>query len=219
MRIFINKELASEEKSKRLAGLQDGVYAIVMTLLVLELKVPHLGEHVTSAEFIHAMVDLWPKVVIWMLSFSVLGAFWLSDVRALSSTPSIDRKLITIGLWKLALVSLIPFTTNLVGEFPENQVANIIYAAHIAVLAAIQAFRTRYILKNRSISTWSDEDAELNAIKSVAVVFCSTASLGLSFVVPGYNVLALMPSVLADAAHRRILSKRRASALASKAKA
>jgi uncharacterized membrane protein len=66
----------------RLEALSDGVFAIVMTLLVLELLSPTVAEATTAAELNHALFQLWPKVLSYVISFAVLGAFWVGHHSA-----------------------------------------------------------------------------------------------------------------------------------------
>ena len=82
----------------RLAGLQDGVYSIAMTLLVLELKLPPIAEPLTNALLWSALLSIWPKLLTWLLSFWVLAVFWIGDARALATFTSVNGFLLRLGL-------------------------------------------------------------------------------------------------------------------------
>ncbi|MCG3190302.1 MAG: hypothetical protein LKCHEGNO_02975 [Burkholderiaceae bacterium] len=190
----------------RLAGLQDGVYSIAMTLLVLELKLPAIGElgaHLSDAVLWSALVSLWPKLLTWLLSFAVLAIFWLGDVRALAAIAVVDRVLLRMGLLRLALVSLLPFSTAFMGEHGDRAPAAAVYAAHLFLLALAQSLRHLYLQRHPGVVTSANgatlSDAGLQAFVTLA---CSAAAVGLAFVVPGYNMLALLPIALLDPMRR-----------------
>lgn len=181
----------------RLAGLQDGVYGIAMTLLVLELKLPALGEHVSDAALWAALVALWPKLLTWLLSFWVLAIFWLGDARALTTITLLDRALLRMGLLRLALVSLLPFSTAFMGEHGDRTPAAAIYAAHLFLLAAAQSLRHMYLQRHPAVVSWPDRTSSTEAgTQAFTTLACTVAAIGLAFVVPGYNMLALLPILL-----------------------
>ena len=77
----------------RSEALADGIYAVAMTLLVIELKLPETPSLHTQAEVSQAIVDLWPKVYAWLMSFFVLAIFWLGHHRAHSFVRKADGAL------------------------------------------------------------------------------------------------------------------------------
>lgn len=180
----------------RMAGLQDGVYAIAMTLLVLELKLPALPAHVHDAQVWAALLALWPKALTWLLSFWVLGVFWMSDVRALAVYATLDRLLARLTLWRLALVSLLPFSTALMGEHGDLVPSSAVYAAHIAALALLNYARFEYMYRDPNLlASGIQSDIGTTRIQAIAPLAGALVALGLAFVVPGYNMLALLPAL------------------------
>jgi uncharacterized membrane protein len=99
----------------RLAGLSDGLFAIVLTLLVLELKLPEMSSAVTDAGLMRAMIDIYPKMFSYVLTFMVAGFVWASHHWDLELIVGQSRKLLWINLMLLFSVGLLPFTTNLIG--------------------------------------------------------------------------------------------------------
>ncbi len=178
----------------RLAGLQDGVYSIAMTLLVLELRLPSLGEPLTDALLWSALASTWPRLLTWLLSFWVLAIFWIGDVRTLATLAALDRWLLRLGLWRLALVSLLPFSSALIGEHGNLAPAAAVYAAHLFLLALAEAVRHLYLRGHPAIVTWPDPAAKADAaVRAVSTLVCTATAFGLAFVAPGYNMLALLP--------------------------
>jgi uncharacterized membrane protein len=187
----------------RLAGLQDGVYSIAMTLLVLELKLPALPEHATDAVLWGAILVIWPKLLTWLLSSWVLAVFWIRDVQTLAAFNVVNSFLLRIGLSCLALISLLPFSTALIGEYGSLGAGAAVYSGHLFLLAGAQVLRTVYLRMHPDVVTWPIPGAsEELATQSWATLVCTGAAFGLAFVAPGYNMLALLPLVFA-----RIASK------------
>ena len=194
----------------RLAALQDGVYSIAMTLLVLELKLPPLPEHLSDPMLWSALLDIWPKLLTWLLSFWVLAVFWIGDARALTVFEAVDTFLLRLSLWRLALVSLIPFSTAFIGEHGNRAAGAAVYSAHLFLLATAQVLRNTYAHLRPEQVAWPSEDTRLDAIvQSWVTLVCAAVAFGLSFLAPGFNMLALLPLLFTRHA-RRFWSKRTA---------
>jgi uncharacterized membrane protein len=122
---------------ERIGALSDGLFAIAMTLIVLEIRVPDPGAVVTEADLSRALGQLVPHLVIYGLSFLTLGIFWNGQQTQLSYIARADRHLSWIYLAFLAFVALMPFSTSILGEFIDLRLALLLYWANIAVLGLI----------------------------------------------------------------------------------
>jgi uncharacterized membrane protein len=125
---------------ERLAALSDGVFAVAMTLLVLDLRAP-------AAEAVHTEHDLWmalgamyPKLIVYAMSFLTLGIFWVGQQSQLNHLARSDRSLSWIHLLFLFAVSMTPFSTTLLAGFIEYRVALLAYWANILLLGAALYF-------------------------------------------------------------------------------
>jgi uncharacterized membrane protein len=116
--------------TKRIEALTDGVFAIAMTLLVLELRLPPID---SDAAFIEALGGLLPRLASYVLSFLVLGAYWLGLHVQYEMIDRIDRKLAWVAILFLLLISALPFTTSLIGEHPDRAAAVVTYGLHLAL--------------------------------------------------------------------------------------
>jgi uncharacterized membrane protein len=121
---------------ERLAALSDGVFAVAMTLLVLDLRAP-------ASEAIHSEQGLWtalgaltPKLLMYMMSFMTLGIFWVGQQSQLNHLVRSDRGLSWIHLLFLFAVSMTPFSTTLLAEFTTYRIALLIYWLNILLLGA-----------------------------------------------------------------------------------
>ena len=99
----------------RISGLSDGLFAIVLTLLVLELKLPEPGSAGDAALYA-ALLELWPKLLSYLLTFLVVGLYWVAHHWDFAHIVRYDRRLLWLNLIFLSCVSLLPFTTALLGD-------------------------------------------------------------------------------------------------------
>jgi len=128
------------QSAERLAALSDGVFAVAMTLLVLDLHGP-------AAEAIHseqglgnALLLLGPRLVMFAMSFLTLGIFWVGQQTQLNHLERSERSLTWIHLLFLFAVSLTPFSTALLAEFVRYRVALLVYWANILLLGGTLFF-------------------------------------------------------------------------------
>ena len=105
----------------RLEALSDGVFAIAMTLLVLEIKVPELDRHVDAATLWRAVRALWPLFFSFFLTFMLTSMFWVWHHVSLHCMRRVDGVIVAINLGFLMGISLAPFSTAMLGSFTLHQ--------------------------------------------------------------------------------------------------
>ena len=120
----------------RLAALSDGLFAIAMTLLVLDLRVPASALIHSEAGLWSSLVNLSPRFVPYLMSFVTLGIFWVAQQTQLGHFKRSNRDLAWIHLGFLLSVSLIPFSTGLLSEFLTYRIALLVYWFNILLLGA-----------------------------------------------------------------------------------
>src|ERR1700746_1798839 len=121
---------------ERLAALSDGIFAVAMTLLVLDLRVPaHDAVH-SERDLWHILLALSPRLVIFLMSVMTLGIFWVGQQTQLNHFNSSDRNLSWIHVAFLCAVSLTPFSTALLAEFIHYRTALLVYWFNILLLGA-----------------------------------------------------------------------------------
>jgi uncharacterized membrane protein len=141
---------------KRIEALSDGVFAIALTILVLEIKVPDVHVH-TEKELFQVIVLLAPKFLSYFLSFMTMGIFWTGQSLQLSYVENYNRDLNWNSLFFLLLVSLLPFTTAFLGEYIEFRLAIGLYWLNIFLLGFLLYIHWVYAFKNKFISLKGDE--------------------------------------------------------------
>ena len=118
------------EGNERINALSDGVFAIVITLLVLEIKVPD----VPSGELAHALKEIVPKIFSHIGSFVLLGIYWVGHHNLFLHIKRHDRVLIWLNVLFLMCVASMPFPTGLIIQYGSQQLAVVVYAG-VLVLA------------------------------------------------------------------------------------
>jgi uncharacterized membrane protein len=135
----------------RLEAFSDGVFAIAITLLVLDLAV----EAGARTHLLHALGHLWPSYLAYLTSFLTIGLVWLAHHTIISTVTYIDRTLLRINLALLLVVSFLPFPTRLLAEFIRDphaeQIAAVFYGSWLLLITAVLAGMWRYIATDRRL--------------------------------------------------------------------
>ena len=132
----------------RIEALTDGIFAVAMTFLVIELKLPAHELIKSQADLINAVGHLLPKFIAWIISFLVLSLFWLGHHRLFQFVRHVDGKLVGLNLLQLGFASLIPFSSALSGEFGNTIFSQVFYSLNMAALSIVAILMARYIYRH-----------------------------------------------------------------------
>jgi uncharacterized membrane protein len=165
----------------RLEALSDGVFAIVMTLLVIEIKVPELTGKIDTAKLIKELEHSAPLFISYFLTFAVISVLWLSHHFLFHSyAKSIDRGIIQLNVIFLAFISLIPFSSHFLGLYFNQPLAIAIFGFN-----ALLAYGMIYIMRSYAIRTKHIETAELpkrvtkqGTIRMLTNIICTLVGIG-----------------------------------------
>src|SRR5215471_8097703 len=183
----------------RLEAFSDGVFAVAITLLVLNLQVPQIT---AISELVPRLVELWPKLLSYVLSFVLVGIYWVAHHNTFHYIKRSDRNLLWLNILLLLCIVFIPFPTALLGQYPQQQVSIIIYAGTLVstglVLQMLWWYATSgYRLVDRDIdprlvqrATRRNLTAPLIYLLAIGIsLFSVQASLILFILVPLYYIL------------------------------
>jgi uncharacterized membrane protein len=120
---FFHRFTLAELRLNRIEGFSDGVFAIIVTLLVLELKVPALKDYGSVSELTHHFFELLSKFLSWLISFIILCKFWLNHHHILGLARHADYGMVWLNSIFLMFQSFIPFPTAMMGEYATNPLA------------------------------------------------------------------------------------------------
>jgi uncharacterized membrane protein len=135
-------------KKSRLEAFSDGVFAIVITLLVLEIKVPH----VTPEELNNKLFELIPKFFSFALSFVIIGVYWVAHHNMLHFIEKIDRTALWLNILVLFTICIIPFPTALLGDYPFSTTPIVFYGSTLACVNLFGTIFWIYCTKSSGLS-------------------------------------------------------------------
>ncbi len=138
--LFLDDKVGLE----RILFFSDAVFAIAITLLALEIRLPPLPETATNVQLLAALGALWPRYLSYIISFLAIGMMWLSHHRAFRHVHRYSDRLILLNILFLLLIGFLPFPTAVIGEFG-NTVGTIFYAAAMAAAGLMFALLWRYV--------------------------------------------------------------------------
>jgi uncharacterized membrane protein len=144
----------------RLEALADGVFAVAMTLLVLDLRTPAAEAVHGEAGLLAALLTLAPRLLTYLMSFITLGIFWLGQQAELNLLERSNRDVVWTHIVFLMAVCLVPFSTALLAEFMEYRVALLVYWANILLLGLLLLLAWR--LARRSALLKPDVPADID---------------------------------------------------------
>ena len=119
---------------ERIAALSDGIFAVAMTLLVLDLRVPAAEAVHSEHDLRRLLIALSPRVLVFLMSIMTNGIFWVGQQTQLNYFARSDRNLAWIHIAFLCAICLTPFTTSLLAEFIHYRTALLVYWSNILLL-------------------------------------------------------------------------------------
>jgi len=209
----------------RLETLLDGVFAIAMTLMVLEVKIPELQDRRSMAEFAAAMQHNVSSVIAFLLSMGMLGLFWYRHHRQYHFIARITPGLLAINLAFLSAVAFFPFSAGVLGKYPMNFSVYFIYLPNALLLVALlstQWFHARrHGLLSAEVTAEAARQVHLENMLGLGTVgFLAVFYLGTILVIRHYRlgsetlslaVWVVLPLVIAAKFLRRRLRRTAAS--------
>jgi uncharacterized membrane protein len=133
--------------NERIIALSDGVFAIVITLLVLELRVPD----VAKSELSDALVEIAPKILSHAISFVVLGIYWIGHHNMFMHVKRHDRVLLWLNILFLLFVASMPFPTGLIVQYFDQQLAIVLYAGLLVAAGLSLDLIWWYVTRSRRL--------------------------------------------------------------------
>jgi len=121
----------------RLDTLSDGIFAVAITLLILDVRLPDDFHPHDNAELLQGLAGLWPKFLPYLLSFGVLGLRWLANIEVRTRAEYVNREYVNWWLLYLLLITCVPFSTIVIGRFAHLAPAIWLYAGHTLLIAAV----------------------------------------------------------------------------------
>jgi uncharacterized membrane protein len=187
-------------EKNRMEALIDGIFAVALTLLVLDIKLPEDVAYATNEQLWNRLVQLERHFVIYAISFIVIGIYWVAHHVQFHYVRYTDRRLIWINMLFLLLISFLPFATDLVGDHEDLVLPCEIYGVTLLLLSAISYIHLRYLSRHPHLATAELTPLAVRLLKRRIALFAVVPAL--SMLIALYNTrLALVAYALILTAH------------------
>jgi uncharacterized membrane protein len=182
----------------RLEAFSDAVFAIVMTLLILELKVPYLANAGDIHEVLEKIKEVLPVFYSWVVSFFFVGVIWMHHQNILSMATKSDFGVAWINIFLLFFICLLPFPTALMGEYPRQPLFVMFWGLTVFATTVCLMWFYYYNTKNYLSDKYNRESVMKNIQKSafgVPTLYLAGAFLAWVSVYISFVIYALIPAI------------------------
>jgi uncharacterized membrane protein len=177
-----HRERPLVEGTGRLEAFSDGVFAIVVTLLIIEVHLPELVGSGNDAMWA-ALASIAPKLVSFTVSFATIAIYWVNHHHFFSRVTHSDWKLLWANNFLLFWLTVVPFTTAVVGDHPTEPVAVFIYGINLGLAAGAFALMAWYVFFKGDLAssavTMIERRSEFRKASVGAIVYLTAAVIGL----------------------------------------
>ncbi len=173
----------------RIEAFSDGVFAIAVTLLVLDIRVPTPADTPTH-QLLTRLLHLWPELFSYALSFVIIGVYWVAHHLMLHALKRADRTLLWINNLFLMWVALIPFSAGVLGQYRHAQVAVVLYGLNLVAASLSLQTLWAYATRTRSLSDAPIDPklARAGTVRTLGAVAIYLAAIALSFLSPDVSL-------------------------------
>lgn len=183
----------------RLDQLSDGIFAIVMTILVFEIHFPALSAAATNREVWLALQSIVSPLLSYVLSFTLLFTYWRAHHFFVSIyAKNVDLKLTNINALFFMLISLIPFSASLLGTYSALEISVAVFGVHIILVGLTLYWMRRYVLYSEHIKNPAISQHEImgSTIRTLVPVVFAVIAIALSFVSVNLSLAVFTLAVL-----------------------
>ncbi len=195
----------------RIVTFSDGVFAIAITLLVLNIETPEIPANLIAEELPGRLLDLWPKFLSYVISFLIILTYWIAHHSIFSAIRGYDRKLIWLNSLVLMCVAFLPFPASLFGEYGDQPLVVAIYAGSLAITRLLLTAVWWYASSGRRLV---DRDLDATMIKAyrlrgLAISLIFLLSIVISFFSVSAAVYSWVLLIVVDFVLFRVLRRYR----------
>jgi uncharacterized membrane protein len=194
----------------RIVFFSDAVFAIAITLLVLDIQVPEIPERLVDERLPERLLDLWPKYLSYVLSFVVILMYWMAHHSTFRAIKRYDKALIWLNSLFLMCIAFLPFPTSLLGEYGDHQLAVAIYAGSLAIARLLLTAVWWYASSGHRLidESFPMHTIRIYRIRGLAIPLVFLISIGISFFSVNVATYSWILLIVADTILLRVLSRR-----------
>ncbi|MER3554103.1 MAG: DUF1211 domain-containing protein [Meiothermus sp.] len=166
---------------ERIVFMSDAVFAIALTLLVLDIRLPPLGHHPSPTEYAAALLGLAPKLYSYVLSFLVLGVYWVAHHQTFGHITRYDTRLTWLNLFMLLFVAFLPFSSGLLGEYGNYQLSWVVFALNYVAISVLLTLAWLHALRGGMVEPLEPAQVRYRNYRGLIVQAIFLLSIGISF--------------------------------------
>jgi len=176
--------------TRRLEALTDGIFAIAMTLLVLGLKIPDTLADASNMQVDELLLGQAHKLFNYFLSFMLLAIFWIRHHSQFHRIRKLDSGLIWINIFILMFVALMPFTTDIAGDYSGSKLAEILFASNLLILGLLFWANWFYATRDHRLVDPDLDDREIiiGLRRGMVIPIVSLVVILFSFFIPQWSL-------------------------------
>ena len=194
----------------RLEALSDGLFAIVLTLLVLDIKVPSGVAHGQLGRELLKEIPAWFS---FAFTFFLGSIFWVDQHKVLQTLSELSRRGLILNLLFLAMISVLPFSTSLWGHYIRDPLALIVYFSNQLAVALLLAVQLELAIRRGEIKPGADTWPIRYRLMAMTLIMTSAVVAAATLPVELYAFAPISASIIAKTI-KRVWKKRRAAAAA-----
>lgn len=166
---------------ERIVYFSDAVFAIAITILVLNLRLPEIPASQAASVLPGAIAGLWPKFLSYVISFVLIGNYWAAHHRAFRFIRRYDRRLISLNICFLMCVAFLPFPVSLMSEYGSLRISLVIYLGSLIVTGLVLVGMVLYATHSRLTDPDLNPGLRHFLAKGMAVPVACAIGIGVSF--------------------------------------
>lgn len=187
------KEEKDTLNKHRLEALLDGIFAIAMTILVLNIKVPPNLKISGPGALLNALQKMIPTFFNYVISFIILASLWVNNNHQFRYIKLTDKTHLWLYLWSLLFIVLIPFSTSLMGDYSGLIVAELFFHLNLLCIGIFSIIKWNYIIKNQHLLQQDKYDISvIRKDRRAGLVFIIVPLIAIcvTFIIPNWSTLS-----------------------------
>jgi len=186
------KEKKDALSKHRIEAFIDGIFAIAMTILVLNIEAPVDLDISEADDLIDALQKMIPLFFNYVISFVILGSIWINNNNQFRYINSTNKSHLWLHLWTLMFVVLVPFSTSLMGDYPRLIVAELFFHLNLLCIGILSIIKWNYIIRNQYLlhqDKYSIAEIKKDRISSFVFLTIPIIAVLITFIAPQWSTL------------------------------
>ncbi len=181
-------------KTNRIEALTDGVFAIAMTIMVLTIDIPEKDLGLSGSALHKALINQLDQVLSYIVSFLLLAVLWIIHHKQYGYIRATNQTHIWINILILIFICLVPYTTNLTSDFPNDWMTHLFFHTNMLFVALLYFLNWSYAMRKKELAAEETGPEVIARGKRNILSFVSVSilAIGLSFIWPSWSSLAYL---------------------------